>query len=407
MSLLDRLLPEQRATSGVSKPAGWFLDLFGGGDDTYSGKRVNPESALGLVPVYSAVQTIAGDTGSLPLIVYRRLQPRGRERARDHRTWSMLHEQPNDLMAADVYWETVMAHNLLWGEHFSAKERGPDGLVSKLWPLSPERVTMEVSKDRRGVRYLVDGVGPGGRGTYYGPDSILHIRGLSLDGIRGISPVSMAKHMIGNGLALEEFQGRFWTNNARPSGILKHPEELSDKAAKRLERRWQNAHGGLANAARVAILEEGMEWQSLGMPLKDAEFVQQANLTRTDVALIFRLPPYKLAADNGSSMRYENTETAAIDYVKFCLRYWLRRIESSLVADPDIFLQGTRFYAEFLVDALLRGDSAQRAAYYTAALDPAKGWMSRDEVRDRENLNPDHHENAPPAPAPPKDPNAA
>lgn len=402
--LLDRLnRPERRSglVSGTANPASWLLSLLGGDSESYSGKRVTPDSALGLVPVYSAVTTIAGDTGSLPLMVYKRLEPKGRERARSHRTWAMLHEQPNDLMAADAFWECVMAHLLLWGESFAAKERGRNGLVEKLWPIRPDEVIVEREKDgKRRLRYKV-----GGR-TYYQRD-ILHLRGLSLDGVRGVSPISVARHMIGNGLSLEEFQGRFWTQGARPSGVLTHKDELSDKAAKRLAKRWQAAHGGLANMARVAILEEGMEWQSLGMPMADAQFIEQAKWSRSDVALLYRLPAWKLNAEAGASMRYENAEAASLDYVKFCLRYWLRRIEGSLMADPDIFTQGSRFYPEFLVDALLRGDTTGRAAYYTKALNPKVGWMRREEVRELENLNPETEEQLAelePEPAPSNDP---
>jgi HK97 family phage portal protein len=131
-----------------------------------------------------------------------------------------------------------------------------------------------------------------------------------------------------------------------------------------------------------------MEWQSLSMPLADAQFIEQAQFSRTEVALLFRVPPYMLAAESGSPLTYSTTEGHSQDFVKWSLRRWLKRIEGTLTRDPDIFLQGARFYPEFLVDALLRGDSKTRSEVYARALDPVKGWLDVDEVREMENRNP-------------------
>lgn len=391
MAFLDALLrgagAERRAVSGVSNPASWLLELLGpDGAETYSGKAVSVATATELVPVFSATSLLAGGVGSLPLITYRRQSGEGRERAGNHRMYRLLHDRPNELMAADELWEVVTAHLVLWGNSFLAKGRGDDGLVNELVPLSPDRVKVGTDRDGAPMYIYTDTVT--GREIRAGVGDVLHIRGLSFDGRVGISPIQAARQMIGNELARTHFQGAFWKNNARPGGILTHPSELSDKAERRLRKSWEAIQGGLANAGKTAILEEGMEWQALGLPLADAQFIEQAKFARSDIALLFRVPPHMLAAEIGSSMTYNTVEGQSLDFVRWSLRRWLTRIEGALKRDAAIFPQGGKFYAEFLVDALLRADSKTRGDFYAKALDPVRGWLVTDEVRAMENRNP-------------------
>ena len=375
----------QRSLSGTSRPSRWLMDMFGGGMETHSGASVTPESSMQLASVFAAVQCIAGDVGSTPCLVYHRRGDGGRDRARQHRMWRPLHEQPNEFHSADEFWEIITAHVLLWGNAYAAKVRGVDGLVKELIPLRPDLV--HLTKDRHGKPVYVYTTHDGKQVTA-GPDEVLHFRGLGTDGREGLSPIRQARHALGNALTLQEFQGRFWRNNAAPGGVLKHPGVLNEKAQKRLRVTWDVLHGGIENAGKAAILEEGMDWQQLGMPLADAQFIEQARFSRSEIALIFQLPPYKLAADSGGSMRYENVEAQGIDYARSTLKRWFSRFEGALKRDPDLFLQAQAYYPEFLMDAWMRGDSKSRSEFYAKALDPTKGWMTRDEVRTRENLNP-------------------
>jgi HK97 family phage portal protein len=377
VSLLGRALGlEQRATSTLANPSAWLSDALGG-SRTYTGRSVSVRSALELVPVYSAVSLLAGSIGSLPLIVYRKLTD-GRERAENHWMWPLLHQQPNDRMAADELWELVGAHLLLWGNAFLWKEKNAaGGTISALYPIEPSRVA--VGLDEQGSYFVLDGEQTPLRG-----DQILHIRGLGVDGLVGLSPIQQARQMLSGGMAIEEFTGRFWANSAAPSGILKHPNQLSKEAADRLRIDWKNRVGGLRNAGDIAVLEEGLDWQSVSMPLEDAQFIETNRFNDLRVAQLFRIPPYMLGASSGDSLTYSNTEMQGIDFVRWSLRRWLVRIENSLLRDPSMFLQGQRFYPEFLVDGLLRSSTKDRYDAYKIALDGQ--FLTVDEVRERENL---------------------
>jgi len=391
VSIASRLLSglgiEQRAT--LARPSWDLVEALTTGQ-AYSGQTVTVASSLSLVPVYSAVSRIAGSVGSLPLIVYRRLPQGGKERAENHRTWRMLHDQPNESMGSDEFWEIVEAHLLLWGNAFVAKIRDSLGMVSELWPMEPSRV--KVGRQDDGTRYFV----LDGKDRYTEAD-ILHIRGLGTDGLVGLSPIQQAKQMLGGALAHEEFSGRFWGNSANPGGVLTHPNKLSDDAAKRIKARWREAVGGVLHAGETVVLEEGMEWKQVGMPLEDAQFIETAKFSDLRVAQLFRLPPYMLGASSGDSMTYSNTESQGIDFVRWTLRPWLVRIEKALLRDPSIFLQGSRIFPEFLTDALQRADTKTRYDAYKVAIEA--GFLTAAEAREMEN-RPPLNEPAQPEPEP-------
>lgn len=347
--------------------------LFSGGR-TASGQTVSVRGSIGLVPVYSAVSLIASAAGSLPLVVYRRTTDGGRERALNHRAWTMLHDRPNDEMAADEVWEMVYWHLLLWGNAFLYKIRGKLDLVEGLWPLAPHRVQVNRTKD--GARqFVVDG----DLASVYTEAEILHIRGPSLDGLVGFSPIQEAREQLGVMKAQVEFQGRFLASDGKPGVILRHPNRISSEAAERLERSFDAARPG-----STKLLEEGMEAEKWTMPLEDAQFLESVQFSDLRIAQLFNLPPAKLGAKSGDSLTYSTTELQGIDFVTYTLRRWLVRVEQSIRRDPSIFVQGDRFFAEFLTDALLRADTKSRYEAYGIGLD--KGFLTAEEVRDRENL---------------------
>lgn len=376
MSVLDRALSGAGLNRSVSlaSPTSWFQEALGGGS-TFSGQTVSVDNALQIVPFFSGVRLIAGSIGSLPMVVYRRTD-RGRERASTHRTYPMLHTLPNPEMSADELWEMVGEHLLLWGNAFLYKERNSLGVVARLWPLKPSRV--QVGRDSAGDRYFVV---DGKTASPVDEQDILHIRAMSGDGLVGYSPVQLARNALANSLAQEEFQGRFLGQDGKPGVILRHPNTISPDAARRLKASWDAIKSG-----GTAVLEENIEVERWTMPLEDAQFLEQMQFSDLRISQILNLPPSFLGAKSGDSLTYSTTELQGIQYVTYTLRPMLTRIEGSLLRDPSIFLQGDRFYPEFLIDGLLRADSTARANFYEKALSSDQGWMNRDEVRDRENL---------------------
>jgi HK97 family phage portal protein len=341
---------------------------------TYSGENVSPKTSVQLVPVWAAVQLVAGAVGSLPLKVYRTDSDGSRVETPSHRAAKLL-AFPNQYMAGDEMVEQIVLSLLLWGNAFVLKIKSSNGVV-ELWPLDPSRVKVTRSSEGYPL-YVVDGKkGP------YTQSTILHIRGLSFDGLVGLSPIQMARQGLGTYAAAAKYQGRFWKNNATPGGVLTHPSRLSPDAAERLRAQWNAAHRG-DQANSTAILEEGMSYQPLSLPLSDSKLLEAMDASVVDVARLFQVPSAMLQTSvAGQSMQYSSTEMEYQHFLRFTLRRWLSRIEKSLMRDADIFLNsglGAKFTASFDATDLTRGDTKTIADINIALF--KEGIVTRDEVR--------------------------
>lgn len=356
-----------RALGPIFRPQG-LLWSFGGA--TYSGKKVSVEKALGLVPVYNAVSQIAGAVGSLPLMVYER-DERYRKRAEDSDAWRLLHDEPNPDMAADEFCEITASHIELWGNAFLYMVRDSTGRVIQLWPLAPHRV--QVARDERGRKIFYI------EGEIFRDDTILHIRGLSSDGLLGYSPIQLARNALGNAIAQEEFQGRFLKGDGKPSILLRHPNTLSDQAKERLKSDFDSVQAG-----DTAVLEENIEVERWTMPLADAQFIEQMEFSDKRIAQMFLLPPGRLGAKSGDSLKYSTTESENLQFVTYTLQRRLKRIESALNRERGIFPDRDSF-CEFQLDALLRANLKERYQAYMLGI--RSGFLDIEEdVRPKENL---------------------
>jgi HK97 family phage portal protein len=334
---------------------------------------VTAEGALGLVPVFNAVSQIAGAVGCLPLEVLSRGSGSERSLATEHPAWHLLHDEPNPEQAADEFWEMVESHIDLWGNAFLYKVKRSDGTVEQLWALAPDRV--QVDRDERGRRrFHIEG-------QTFGEDTILHIRGLSLEGLVGYSPIQLARNALANAMAQEEFQGRFLGQDGKPAVLLRHPNELSPEAQTRLKKSWDAAKTG-----GTVVLEEAIEVERWTMPLEDAQFIQQMEFSDKRIAQMFMLQPGRLGAKSGDSMQYSTTESENKQFITYTLQRRLRRIEGAVRRGTEIFPRPEHF-AKFNLDELLR--AAQKERYESYEIGIRAGFLDADEdVRPKENLSP-------------------
>ncbi len=342
--------------------------------------NITPANALGVADAYACVRALSDAAASLPLHVYRRTDA-GRERLCG-RTAELL-ERPAPAVTQANLVAQIVAHLNLHGNAYVGKFRNEDGQVEQLACLMPDRVMPEL----RGGMPFYTVRDDKGRQSVHTTDDIVHIKAVSTDGLVGLSPVRQARVALGLCANLTTHAQRFFANDARPSGILKVPAGMPDEEFKGLRESWELRQRGVHNAHRVAIVSGELEWQPIGMPLDDAQFLEQRKLSATETARIFRVPPWVIGAEGSDSMTYSNVEMQSLHFVTYSLRPWLVVIEQALSADRDLFTSSA--YCEFLLDALLRADSATRADIYTKALNPVTGWMTPAEVRRLENLPPD------------------
>lgn len=263
-----------------------------------TGVKVTPKTALQSAAVYACVRVLAESVASLPLHVYRRRDGRGKDKARDYFLYPLLHSAPNEEMTSFEFRETLMGHLTLWGNAYAEIVYDNAGRARALWPLRPDRMRLE--RVRGELVYIYDLYGGLSETErippvkVFAPQRIMHLRGLGGNGLQGYSVIRYHRESIGLDLATREFGGRFFGNDARPGGILEHPGVLSDEAHKRLRSSWESRHQGLDKSHRIAILEEGMKYDEIGMPLEDAQFLETRKYQRSEIAGLFRVPPHMI-----------------------------------------------------------------------------------------------------------------
>jgi HK97 family phage portal protein len=348
--------------------------LFG---RTSSGKSVNERTALSVTGVYACVRIISESVAGLPfqLLEY---SSSGTRKAVEHPLYYLLHDAPNPEMTSFTFRETLMAHLLLWGNAYAQIIRDGRGRVLELYPLLPDRMTVDRSPTSGAIVYsYLDGNGITHPLRH---DEVLHIPGLGFDGLIGYSPIAMAKDAIGIALATEEYGSKFFSNGGRPGGTLEHPGVIKDK--KKLREDWDAAYGG-SNAGNTAVLEEGMKDHPITFSPEDAQFLETRKFQLNEIARIFRIPPHMIGDLEKSS--FNNIEQQSLEFVQYTLDPWNVRIEQAVKKDLLLPSERTRYFAKLNVDGLLRGDYEKRQRGY--ALGRQNGWLSPNDVLRMEDKN--------------------
>ena len=380
MGLAGRLLAAWSAISASDSPRqpGPGSDFWYGAAHlgSPSGSHVTPDTALHSSAVYACIKILAETLASLPLHVYRREVRGGRAKASDHPLYSVLHDRPNAWQTSYEWRSLMQGWVSLRGESYAEIVPGRRGFVDQLRPLRPDRMHFHRQLDDGRLAWFYDG---GSQRRVVLQDEIFRVSGLSSDGFCGLSVVGAARNSIGLALDLEEHGGRFFKNGARPGGVLQHPGRIGDQAMKNLRDSWSALHGGVGNSHRVAILEEGMKWESVSMTNEDAQFLQTRKFQLGDIARWFRIPPHMLGDLERAT--HSNIEHSQIEFVTHTLRPWLVNWEQSIKRDLII---EDEVSVEFSVDGLLRGDSASRVAVYHNGIQD--GWLNPNEVREKENM---------------------
>lgn len=353
---------------------------FGGGSQSNSGLSVTPDSAMRVTVVYRAVSILAQTYASLPVSVDRILPDGAKETDLKHPLYDVIVYQPNQWQTSFEWREMMAAHFALRGCCYSEIVSSGGKAVAQLVPLHPDRVMPFRAPDGK----LAFGYQPlNGPSRVILQDEMHFMHLMSADGIKPISPIGLCRESIGLALATEEHGARLFSNGARPGGILKMPGHFKDKVTKEnFLKSWKANQGGLRNTNKVAVLEDGMEWQQVGMTSEDAQFLEMRNFQLSEIGpRIFGVPAHKLGDLSRSTNN--NIEHQGIEFVTDTIRPGAIRWEQAM--QRDLFFGARTHCVQYDLDGLMRGDSAARAAFNASALQ--NGYKSRNEVRRDEGLN--------------------
>ena len=364
-----RASPNNPSTS-LANPASWMFD----GAASKTGIAVTEDSAMRLSAVFGAVRVISETIASLPWEVKQDAGDSTRS-ASAHPINKLIHH-PNGMMTDFNFREVCQAHLCLHGNAFIAIRRNEAGQPVKLIPVHPDRVEVKVYKDEK--FYTIDQ----GKETFDDTEMI-HILGLSFDGIIGKSVIEAARESIGLGLAADQFGGSFFGNGANVSAVLTHPGKLSDEAYKRLMASWARRYSGLDNAHKTAILEEGMNLQKVSISPQESQFLETRKFGVEDIARFFRIPLAYLGSLENSSTR-ANIEEQGIQFQRNTILPWVKRWEAEF--NRKLFPGQEDYFIRMNMDGLLRGDISSRYSSYATARQ--WGWLSVNDIRKHESLDP-------------------
>lgn len=361
--------------AGLVQDGGTGAYIVPMGPDGRHDVTINTHTAMTYSAVWRCVDLLANAVAVLDWHVYRRLTGGGRERASDHALYSLLHDDFSPEVSSFDARVALMHHVLLWGRAGGEIVRTGAGEVAEVHIVEPWR--WQPRRTREGeLYYEVDG-------TRVEPRDWFHIRGLSLNGIDGLSVIGYARHSLRLGLGAEAYGNRLFANDTRPSLAIEWPGKLLPEAAQNLKQSWMNQQGG-ASRGQPPVLEGGAKIVPIGIPPDDAQFLETRKLQRAEVANWFSVPVQMLNDTAGST--YNNTEQKGQELITYGLMKWVKRFEGE--ARRKLIDPGERrfVYNEMLVDSLARADLKTRTEAYGRQIQD--GWATINEIRAMENRNP-------------------
>jgi len=349
------------------------------GSRTPSGIRVTADNSMACSAYTACIRVISDAVSSLPLHVYERLANGGKAKAPANPVYRLLHMQPNPWQTAQEFRDWMTGMYLHYGASYAEIRPGARGAISELWPLHSSRMEAERLEDGR-LRYRYKE--PTGKITTYSQDQIFALRFTTEDGIRAIPTYKIFQNAIGLAQALEAHGSTYFGNGARPGIVLESDNPIPAEASERLREQWERMHRGPDRAFRTAVLPNGVKAHELSGSNEAAQFLETRQYQVIEICRAFRVPPHMIQDLTRST--YSNIEVQGTEFVQHCLLPHLKRWEAAI--SRDLIVDDETYFAEHSVSGLLRGDHASRSAYYVSALQ--NGWMTVNEIRELENLNP-------------------
>lgn len=360
-----------------------FIRELLGAYPTSTGITVTPENSLQFSAVYACVRVISDQISSFPKGVYKRLNERERTKDYLHPVYRLIDSEPNEFYSAFDFWDVITTSVLLWGNGFAKILRDPDTYYPVSFELMlPGKTKIYYERVDGEMVLLYENVDTH---ELIPARDMLHFKGLSFDGVKGKSVIeAFAKESVGLSVAAEKFGAKFFGNDTMMTKYLSHPGRLGQEALKNLQDSWQKSYGGLDEAFKMKVLEEGMKLENVGIPPEQAQFLGTRQHQVEEICRWFKVQPHLIQHLLRSTNN--NIEHQGIEFVTHTLTPWVVRFEHELNRKLFTEKEKRKTYIKFNMASLLRGDIAARTAHYTQMIN--WGVYSPNEVREMEDRNP-------------------
>ena len=351
-----------------------------GGGMTATGIPVTPQTAFQVSCIFQGVRLIAETLGSLPLILYRQREDGGKDRAREHPLWRVLRRVPNVWQTSQEFREVMTARAILWPGAYAEINPDEQNVVGELVPIDPETVLVEQLPSGR-LRYTYRDIA--GLQQVRMQEDIFRLPSFGVHRFMGANLLHLCREAIGLWLAQEKFGAHFFRHGAQPSLLAEHPAKLTGPQFEQLKASIDDKVSGVANAWKILVAQDGMKWSHVGFNARESQLTEFRVEMALEIARWLNIPPFLMGIKDTTSDA--TAENRARQFVDVTLRPWAVRWEGAIARDL-LLEDGDEVFAEFLLDALLRGDTRERFESYGIGI--MNGFMSENEVRIRENMNP-------------------
>jgi len=338
------------------------------------GQNVAVNSALRSAAVWACCRLIANSIATLPTNLFKETD-QGKVKATGHPLYGILTGSPNPMMTGPQWIQSLLMNLLLWGNAFTWIDRISDEVLG-LWPLNPSRMQVVLQYDGTLAYYYSD---LRGRFHIYQASDIIHFRLFTLDGYLGLPVIDYHRMTLDFENVTNAYAYSLYENGGQPGGVLEYPGILKEPQVNRIRDSWKKTHSGPWNAGNVAILEEGMKYTPLSVPLAQLNYIEEKKFGVEQIARIFGVPPHLIGAMDKPT--YASVEQQSIEFVRYTINPYVvsleRSIRSALLEDPYSY--------RFNLNGFERSDIKTRYQAYATARQ--WGWMSANDVRELEDQN--------------------
>jgi len=335
--------------------------------NNYSGELVNENTAFAHSALTAAVTLLADSIASMPLELMRDRAGRTERLP----TPSVL-LKPNDHQSMFDFIHQTVLMLALHGCAYIYAPRRPGELPPEMRNINPQQIKDIVSDVDGTLGYEINKV-------KYSMSEIRAIHWLLFPGrTRGLSPLEIQRNTVGMGIAMDRFLAQFYGEGATPSSVLETDQKITPDQADLMRQTWEDSH---YKRRRPAVLTGGLKWRSITTSASDMQMIQHRESIIRDIARVYRIPIHLIGGSGGDSQTYQNVEQAGINFVRYTLLPWMRRIEDA-ISEMLPLTQKVRFNAdEFMRADLMTRVNAQRTQILTGTLSP-------NEARQQENREP-------------------
>ena len=361
--------PEKRSVGGYIDPS-TFASGMG------SGVPVNTDTALNFTAVFAAVRILSESVSQLPIKLCETLENGDKIVRNNHPLYNLIHNKPNQYMTTNVFISKCMVDITTTGNSYTHIVRNGAGRPVELLPLDVGDIEM---KELDGQYYYVNK----GTGDTYDTYDLLHFKGLSQDGLVGLSPIDTCANAISWGLGLEAYGNAYFRNGAKVSGVLETERAMSTESIERLRNSFDRNYSSVGNSQKTLVLEEGLKFKNISLSNEASQFLNSRKFSVEEIARIFSVPPHLLRDLSKSS--FNNIQEQSREFVQYSLLPYIISFESEF--NSKLFKKSEigKLYFEFNTNALLRGNPKERSEYYRTMLNI--GALSINEIRQKENMN--------------------